>query len=101
MPETQQQPSLRIYWMAWGLLLALTMGMLVTSFISIPTAVLVAMLLVGMMVKASVICAYFMHLRFEQRSLVIMVVLSIVLTLIVLFWLISYDAKRALELSGM
>ncbi len=73
--------------------------MLLTGFVSLPKGVILLLLLVAMLVKASLIGAYFMHLRFEQLGLVVMVAVGILATAAVLFLLISFDGVRILQLS--
>jgi cytochrome c oxidase subunit IV len=59
-----QQPAMyRTYWMSWGLLLALTLIMLLVEEFNLPAAVTALVLVTAMMVKATVIGGWFMHLR--------------------------------------
>ena len=53
-----------------------------------------AVLLVAMLTKASLIGANFMHLRFEQLSLALMVIVGLLITGTTLFVLIAPDAVR-------
>ncbi len=57
----------------------------------------VLLLLVAMLVKAGVIAAWFMHLRFERAALVISIVGATVLTAVALFGLIVPDAIATLR----
>jgi cytochrome c oxidase subunit 4 len=90
----------RLYWLTWVILLALTLGMLVADSIAWPAWVLLGLLLVAMLVKAGFIVANFMHLRYERLGLVLMIVLGILATGAVLFFLIAIDAARILRLSS-
>lgn len=99
MAQPLQEVGYRIYWSTWGLLLALTLVMLVTGYLSLPKGFVVLFLILAMLVKASLIGAHFMHLRFEKLSLVATVAAGILATAAVLFLLISFDGMRILELS--
>ncbi len=72
--------SYKSYWMAWFLLLLITIAMV---FIGSKTV-----LALGMMVKAAVIAMFFMHLAFERKSLVYTVIVGLMVTtavMVVLF----------------
>lgn len=99
MAKTLQEVGYRIYWSTWGLLLVLTVVMLVTGYVSLPKVFLVLLLILAMLVKASLIGAHFMHLRFEKLSLVLTVAVGILATATILFLLISFDGIRILRLS--
>lgn len=92
-PET----GYRLYWLTWAFLLMLTLGMLVTGYLALPRAILVLLLVSAMLVKASLIGAHFMHLRFEKLSLIITVAAGILATAAILFLLISFDGVRILR----
>ncbi|MBI4456280.1 MAG: cytochrome C oxidase subunit IV family protein [Acidobacteria bacterium] len=88
-----------VYWRTWFLLLVLTLMMVLLDQASMSRIVLVWILLAAMLMKASLIGAYFMHLRFEKLNLVLMVVVEILLTAAALFFLIAPDGIRILERS--
>ena len=94
-----QHRGYRIYWITWGILLAFTLGMLVTGWVALPKWSLVFLLVVGMLVKVSLIGANFMHLRFEKPALVVSVAVGILVTAALLFFLIAVDGVRVLELA--
>lgn len=96
---TDRHPTGRymLYWIVWGVLLALTLVMMVIGSVTIPKALLLGILLVAMLVKASLIGGYFMHLRFERLSLVISVAAGLLLTGALLFLLIAPDGVRVLH----
>jgi cytochrome c oxidase subunit IV len=81
----------RTYWISWAGLLALTLLMLVTETAPLYRMIAVGLLIAAMLVKAGVIAAWFMHLRFERAALVLSVVGATVLTAIALFGLIVPD----------
>lgn len=90
----------RHYWSAWGALLVLTLGMLLAGHLTLPKALILVLLLGAMLVKASLIGAYFMHLRFEKLSLVAVVTAGILATAAALFVVIAFDGVRILRLSA-
>jgi len=87
----------RTYWISWGILLALTVGMLFTETVPLYRSVALGLLITAMLVKAGVISAWFMHLRFERAGLVLSIVGATVLTAVALFGLIVPDAIAALR----
>lgn len=74
-----------IYWFAWFVLLALTLLMLAVT----KPAVLVA----GVVVKATIILLWFMHLKFERLGLALSVVVGVAATMAMLVGLILLDAR--------
>ena len=90
----------RLYWLTWAILLSLTLGMLLTGYVAWPSWALLGLLLAAMLVKAGLIAANFMHLRYERLGLVLMIALGILATGAVLFFLIAIDAARILRLSS-
>lgn len=87
------------YWITWVMLLVLTFLMIWIGTASFPLLLTVVLLILAMMMKASLIGAYFMHLRFERLSLVITVAAGILITALLLFVLISFDGARIFELA--
>ena len=99
MTKTLHEVGYGIYWVTWVVLLALTLLMLVTGYVSLPKAFVVFLLLGAMLVKATLIGAHFMHLRFEKFTLVLTVAVGILATATFLFVLIAFDGIRILKLS--
>jgi len=95
-PPSEVMPY-RTYWKSWGVLLALTAVMLYSETVPLVRAATVGLLLVAMLVKAGVITAWFMHLKFEKAALVAAVVGTTVLTAAVLFGLIAPDGVAMLR----
>ena len=87
----------RTYWISWGALLVLTALMLLSETAPLYRTVAVGFLVVAMLVKAGVITAWFMHLKFESAALVVSVVGATVLTAAVLFGLIAPDGVSMLR----
>ena len=98
MGGTHPQAGYKGYWVTWGILLAVTGAMLLAEFVSWPKTVVVGFLLLAMMVKASLIGAHFMHLRFEKPGLILAVAGSILFFGLFLFILISFDGLRILDM---
>jgi cytochrome c oxidase subunit IV len=55
------------------------------------------LLLLGSSVKASLIIFFYMHLRFENRNLILLVLIGIFLTGILMFVIPAYDGTNILE----
>jgi cytochrome c oxidase subunit IV len=79
-------------------LLVFTFLMLWADTAPLPRTVFVGFMLAAMLVKASLIAGYFMHLRFERRLLAWTVVVGILVTGAVLYVLIVPDAARIHEM---
>jgi cytochrome c oxidase subunit IV len=86
----------RTYWIAWAVLLMLTLIMVVLDQASLPRTPFVILMLGAMLTKASIIGAYFMHLRSERLPLVVGVVVGLPINAAILYVLISPDAWRIL-----
>ena len=84
----------RVYWITWGVLLAVTVVMLVADGASLPRTGLLAVMLGAMTVKATLIAGNFMHLRQERAGIVLTVVVGLFVLGIVLYVLIAPDARR-------
>ena len=74
-----------LYWKAWATLLAITLMMI--FFTS------TGMIVVGMLAKATIIMAWFMHLKYEKLDFILYVVLSIVILSAFLVGLILPDGR--------
>lgn len=94
MAHAHDNVGYRIYWVTWGILLALTAVMLLTEMFQFSRPFVIAVLLVAMIIKASLIGGQFMHLRYEKLALVLAVVGSIAFLSAYLFILISFDGMR-------
>lgn len=73
----------RTYWIAWVVLLGITLLMVLVTHR--------AVLLAGIVVKATIIALWFMHLRYERIGLTLVVLLAMILTTLALFGLIVPD----------
>jgi caa(3)-type oxidase subunit IV len=88
----------RVYWITWGVLLALTVVMLAADGANIPRAAFLILMLGAMVVKATLIAGNFMHLRHEHTGVVLTVVIGLFVMAIVLYALIVPDALRIREM---
>jgi hypothetical protein len=85
MEKVQIGASYRTYWIAWFVLLGLTIVMV---FLATPVV-----LIAGMTVKAAIIGLIFMHLRYERLLFVLYILLGIFATALILYGLIAPDGK--------
>lgn len=88
-----------LYWRTWLILLGLTLLMLFVDSAPVSRLVFLGILLGAMLIKAGLIGANFMHLRFEKAVLALSVTLALLLTGLALFILIGLDAARSARLS--
>ncbi len=97
---SQQAATVRygVYLRTWLFLLGLTTVMIVTDGLAVPRAVLVTVLLGAMLIKASLIAANFMHLRYEKRVVRVVVAASVLFFGSVLYLLIVPDGLRVLRM---
>ena len=100
MRKDQSTAHSRPYWRIWGILLVLTVVMVFVDQSPMSRGALIFVLVAAMLSKATLIGAYFMHLRFETMSLVVTVVMGLLITSLILFILIAPDGLRALNLSA-
>jgi cytochrome c oxidase subunit IV len=96
MSRTDQVHGYRVYWIVWFVLLIVTVGMMLLGTAGL-TTFLILILLLGMLLKESLIGGYFMHLRFERANLILIVAVGILATAGVLFFLIAPDGLRVLH----
>ncbi len=87
------------YWKIWLVLLALTLGMIFLDQVEGPRGLMILVLLAAMLVKATLIVGYFMHLRYESMVLKMAVVFGLFVNGAILFALIAPDAKRILAMT--
>lgn len=85
MTTTHAAPTYRTYWIAWLVLLVLTLGMVFLGAKPLIVA--------GVLAKAGIITLLYMHLWHEHRRLFWTVLLAIFLTSAVLVGLLIPDAR--------
>ena len=77
----------------WGGLLALTAFEVLLAYKQVPLTLMVIILMGASIIKAALIVAYFMHLKFERLSLILTIVPTIVV-LLCLFAILFPDSFR-------
>jgi cytochrome c oxidase subunit 4 len=87
----------RIYWVTWLWLLVITIVEVGIVLIHVPKAILAVSLATLALLKAGLIVAYFMHLRYERLHFVYAVVAPLCLAVILFFALVP-DALNTLRL---
>ena len=85
------------YWILWIVLLMLTVTMIFIGESKMSDAPRVILLLLGSSLKASLIIFFYMHLRFENRNLILIVLIGIFLTSILMFLVPAYDGTQILH----
>ena len=84
--------SFKTYWQVWGILLILTLFMIFFESVDAPVGVTIIVLVVAMLLKATLIGGWFMHLRKESIFLTVILVAATLLTVAFLFFLLIPDA---------
>lgn len=88
----------RLYVSVWVYLLALTAVEVVLAYMHVfPPAGMLVVLMVLSLVKAGLIMAYFMHLRFERATLFLSLVPAVVVVISLLFVFFP-DSMRLFQL---
>jgi cytochrome c oxidase subunit 4 len=77
----------------WGGLLALTAVEVVLAYVHLPTTLMLIILMGLSIIKAALIVAYFMHLKFERLSFVLTIV-PVLVVLLCLFATFFPDSNR-------
>ena len=88
-----------LYLWVWGGLLALTIFEIVLAYQSLSVAAMLFVLLGLSFVKAGLIVAYFMHLKFEKRSLTLALIPATMFCIALLF-IFFPDGVRLLQMGG-
>jgi cytochrome c oxidase subunit 4 len=90
MPQVQaQQAHAEPNYMAiWGWLAALTVIELIVAYLPLTKFAIVAMLVVLAFTKAALVALYFMHLKFERRTLMLIAVTPVLLCVFLMFMLV-------------
>ena len=77
--------SKRVFMMVWGWLLALTAVEVVLAYQRLEIKVMLGLLMTLSIIKASLIISYFMHLRYERRSLALTLMPALVFVIAMMF----------------
>jgi cytochrome c oxidase subunit IV len=93
--------SNRLFMMVWVWLLALTGFEVFLGYVQLPVVYMLVILMGASLIKAALIVAYFMHLRFERLNLILTIVPAVVvcICLLLVFFPDSFRAKN-LRYSG-
>jgi cytochrome c oxidase subunit 4 len=96
--ETQEHfaGTNRLFLSVWGWLLLLTGLEVFLGYIHLPVAYMLVILMGASIIKAALIVAYFMHLRFERINLILTIVpaLVICICLLLVFFPDSFRSKN-------
>jgi cytochrome c oxidase subunit 4 len=79
--------------MVWGVLLGLTGFEVLLAYVQVPVHIMLIILMGASIIKAALIMAYFMHLKFERLSLILTIVPTLVV-LLCLFAILFPDSFR-------
>ncbi len=82
----------RTYWLVWIVLLGLTLTMIVAEGAPLARGLVVTFILLAMLLKVTMIGAWYMHLRLERAALILSVVLGTFVTAAALFFLLVPEA---------
>ena len=88
----------RLYLMVWFWLLAMTAVEVFLAYEHLPVHTMLALLMSLSLVKAALIIAYFMHLRFEKRSLALTLMPPLVICIVLM---IAFSFPDGLRLFNM
>jgi caa(3)-type oxidase subunit IV len=79
MTETIHHSSKKVYWRVWFQLLVITVVEIIVAFLPISHSLMALLFTIMALMKATLIAAYFMHLKFEQVGLIYSIVLPLIL----------------------
>lgn len=89
--------SMTVIFVVWGSLLFLTLVETYLAYQELELKTMLAILMTLSIVKASLIIAYFMHLRYERRSLVLTLMPALVFVIGMMF-VVFPDGLRLLQM---
>ncbi len=87
----------RLFLLVWFWLLGLTGVEVFLAYENLAVKVMITLLMTLSIIKASLIISYFMHLRFERRSLILTLMPALVFIVCMLFVFFP-DSLRLLEM---
>jgi cytochrome c oxidase subunit 4 len=82
--EHEHVGSTKLFVLVWVALIALTFFEVFLAYMDIRKEIMLVVLMGGSIIKAALIMAYFMHLKFERLSLVLTLVPAMVICLTLL-----------------
>jgi cytochrome c oxidase subunit IV len=77
--------SNKLFTSIWVVLVVLTLIEIVLAYVTMPITLMLIVLLGLSIIKAALIMAYFMHLKFERLSLILTLVPMLVVCILLLF----------------
>lgn len=98
MLSTDAQSSRGMMLKVWAGLLGLTFIEILLAYVQLSPGLMLALLMLFSVVKAAMIMAYFMHLKFDKPALSWMLIPPLVVCIVVLAAYLLPDSLRALEL---
>ena len=90
--------SNKLFISVWVWLLLLTGFEVFLGYIQLPITYMLVILMVASIIKAALIVAYFMHLRFERLNLVLTIVPALVICICLMLLVFFPDSFRSREL---
>jgi cytochrome c oxidase subunit 4 len=94
----QEHHGNRLYLIVWFWLLAMTGVEVFLAYERLPIHLMLALLLGLSLVKAALIIAYFMHLRFEKRSMTLTLMPPLVICICLMIVFSFPDGLRLLDM---
>jgi len=95
--HTHDAGSKKLFLTVWFWLLAMTGVEVYLAYIHLGVKLMLTLLMGLSIVKATLIISYFMHLRFEKRSLALMLMPAMVFVIVMLFMFFP-DSLRLLHM---
>lgn len=99
-PSLEAHPGVgtRLYLAVWAGLIFLTAVEVFLAYEQLPTTLMIVLLMGLSVIKAALIMAYFMHLRFERFSLFLTLVPALVLAVCLILVFFFPDSLRLQEM---
>jgi cytochrome c oxidase subunit 4 len=96
--HTHVEGSNRLFTMVWIWLLVLTAIEVFLAYIHLPLKFMLTILIGLSIIKAALIIAYFMHLRFERLTLVLTLIPMLVVCICLMLFVFFPDSLRSQNL---
>ncbi len=93
--EHAETTGLKIVFSVWFGLLGLTVLEVILAYRQLPLQTMLSILMVLSVIKAALIIAYFMHLRYEQPSLFVTLIPALVFVLIMMTAIFADSTRLA------
>jgi len=93
--EHSETAGLKIVFSVWFGLLGLTVLEVILAYRQLPLETMLTVLMVLSILKAALIIAYFMHLRYEQASLFVTLIPALVFVLIMMTAIFADSSRLA------